>query len=110
MNFLDLLPKDAIGLRLYRHGKHDLIACEAVVFKEGRAAVDTVLRRAALSGRVEVGGVVVDHFADVLIDASGTWSATVALDADSYRALKNHWMRCKVDDVSARISEAAGSR
>lgn len=97
MNFLDSLPEDAIGLRLYRQGKNDLIGCEAVIFKEGRAAIDTVLRRAALSGRVEVGGEVVDHFADILVDESGTWSATVALDAGSYRALKERWMRCKVD-------------
>lgn len=91
------LPADAIGLKLYRHGKHDLIACESVIFRAGRDGVDTTLRRAALAGRVEIGGKIENHFADILVDEAGTWTETVALDAASYRSLKNHWMRCKLE-------------
>lgn len=90
------LPDTAIGLVLHRMVGDRLISCEPVYFVNGRAAVDTVLRRAAISGRVEIGGAIQDHFADVLIDHSGSWDETVSLDANSYRALKNRWMRCKV--------------
>lgn len=55
----------------------------------------TVLRRASISGRVEVGGELADYFADVH-DGDGNLLETVALDRDSYRALKYRWMRCKV--------------
>lgn len=93
---IDQLPADATGLKLHRIDRREnLISCEPVQFVRGRAAVDTVLRRAALSGRVEVDGEIGDHFADILND-NGDWSHTVSLDADSYRALKNHWMRCKL--------------
>ena len=54
------------------------------------------LRRAAISGRVETGGTIEDHFADVL-DTNGSMVETVALDRRSYSALKNRWMRCKVE-------------
>lgn len=91
------LPTEACGLRLARiTRKDDLILCEPVIFVDGRPAVDTVLRRAALSGRVEIGGKIADHFADVL-DAEGDIIDDVALDAKSYGALKNHWMRCRID-------------
>lgn len=90
------LPPDATGLRLYRYVGERLIRCEAVRFPGGLAAVDTVLRRAAISGHVEIGGDIKDHFADVL-DETASIIETVALDARSYRALKNHWMRCKVE-------------
>ena len=91
------LPPEAVGLRLARiNSKDELILCEAIRFDAGVSAVDTVLRRAAISGRVEVEGKIEDHFADVL-DADGSMVATVALDRRSYSALKNHWMRCKVE-------------
>jgi hypothetical protein len=45
---------------------------------------------------VDIGGKVEDHFADVL-DAAGDLLETVSLDASSYGALKNRWMRCRVD-------------
>lgn len=90
------LPPDAVALRLYRIVREELIACEAVEFVKGAAAVDTVLRRAALSGRVEIEGEIKDHFADIL-SANGDMVATVALDRKSYRALKEKWARCKVD-------------
>ena len=90
------LPPDATGLKLHRIDKRDnLVSCEPVQFVRGRAAVDTVLRRAAISGLVEVDGPISDYFADIL-NENGEWEHTVSLDARSYRALKNHWMRCKV--------------
>ncbi len=93
----DALPQDAIGLKLHRMIGERLVACETVIFKDGRRAVDTTLRRAAISGRVEVEGKLEDHWADVIVDESGTWTASVALDAKSYRSLKTHWMRCKTE-------------
>lgn len=96
---LDKLPTDTIGLQLYKiNSREELIACEMVIFKRGRSAVDTVLRRAGLSGRVEVEpeGELPDYYADVIVDESGTFEASVALDRNSYSALKNHWMRCKL--------------
>jgi hypothetical protein len=94
------LPADAAGLRLCKiFPGDDLRLCEPVLFTRGRAAVDTVLRRAAISGgRVDIDpeGELPDHFADVL-DARGHMVGNVALDADSFRALKDHWMRCKYE-------------
>lgn len=89
------IPAETVGMRLARITRaDDLILCEAMRFSNGRAAVDTVLRRAAISGRV--GGEIVNHFAD-LLDESGDIVETVALDARSYAALKNRWMRCRVE-------------
>lgn len=90
------LPAEAVGLRLYKYVREELICCEAMRFPRGRPAVDTVLRRAAISGRVEIGGKIEDHFADVL-DLEGSIIETVALDARSYSALKNKWMRCRIE-------------
>ena len=95
------LPAEAVGLKLFRIDRKDrLIGCEGVRFVDGRSAVDNTLCRAAISGRVEIGGQVEDHFADVL-DADGSMIETVALDAKSYGALKNRWMRCKVESADA---------
>lgn len=91
------ISDDAVGLRLGRITKdEELILCEPVRFVRGCAAVELTLRRAALSGRVEVEGEIANHLADILND-KGNIVGTVALDAKSYGALKNHWMRCKVD-------------
>lgn len=94
---LEKLPAASVGLRLGRLTRKDeLILCEAMRFDGGRAAVYTTLRRAQISGRVEVGGNIKDHLADVLDDNSDIVE-TVALDSKSYSALKNRWMRCKVE-------------
>ena len=91
------LPANACVLRLGRIDSKDrLILCEAMEFGEGVAGVNTVLRRAAISGRVEIGGDIKNHLADVLND-EGDLIETVALDGRSYSALKNRWMRCKVE-------------
>ncbi len=91
------LPLAAVGLRLARiDSRERLSLCEAIRFDAGRPAVETTLHRATISGRVEIGGEIKNHFADVL-DDSGDIIETVALDRHSYSALKNHWMRCKVE-------------
>lgn len=94
---MSMVPETAVAIRLARiNRKGELILCEAVHFVEGRSAVDTTLRRARLAGHVEIGGEIENHFAD-LLDENGDLQGTVALDAKSYSALKNHWMRCKVE-------------
>lgn len=94
---LEKLPPETVGLRLYRIDSKDrLWACEAVRFTDGRDAVNTTLRRAAIAGRVDVGGDIKDHFADVLDDEQDIIE-TVALDAASYRSLKTKWMPCKLE-------------
>jgi hypothetical protein len=107
---IDQLPADATGLKLHRIDARDnLISCEPVYFVRGRAAVDTTLRRAAISGRVEIDGDIENHFADI-INADGSWEHTVSLDGRSYRALKNRWMRCKIARApsSARGADEGG--
>lgn len=91
----DTIPESAKGIRLHRIQGDALISCESVFFVRGASAIDTVLRRAAISGQVEIGGDIQTHFAD-LLDEDGSTVETVALDRRSYGALKNHWMRCKV--------------
>jgi hypothetical protein len=92
----DNLPNDSVGLRLARiNRKGELILCEKIHFENGRAAVHTLLRRAAISGRVEIEGEIADHFADVM-DKDGDIVTTVSLDSKSYSVLKNRWMRCKI--------------
>jgi hypothetical protein len=94
---LDALPPESVGLKLHRiDGKDRLIACEGIRFANGLAAVKTTLLRGAIAGRVEVGGKIENHFADVL-DDDGSLIETVALDARSYSSLKNKWMRCKTE-------------
>lgn len=105
------LPPSAAGLQLYRiDSKENLIACEALRFDGGEPYVNMILRRASMSGRVEVGGEIENHFADVL-DDDGDMVETVALDRGSYGALKNHWMRCKVErEPGAPPHPACGER
>lgn len=100
---LDKLPANACGLKLYKIVKERLFGCESVIFDGGADAVNTVLRRAALSGRVEVEpeGDLPDFYADVLTDPNGSWEASVALDRNSYSKLKNHWMRCNLEGDKA---------
>lgn len=94
MNNLSL---EAVGLRLARiNSQERLILCEAIRFNDGYAAIDTILRRATISGRVEIGGKIENHFVDVL-NNNGDIIETVALDRRSYASLKNRWMRCKVE-------------
>lgn len=90
------VPETARSVTLFRATKDDLIACEMVTFARGADGIDTVLRRAAISGLVEVGGKLGDYFAD-LLDENESMVESVALDANSYRILKTRWMRTRVD-------------
>lgn len=98
---LDRIPSGATGLKLYkivkRGDREELLANELVIFKGGAAAINTVLRRGSLSGRVEVSpkGDLPDYYADIYEGPNGDdgWSVCVALDRKSYNSLKNHWMR-----------------
>ncbi|SEG56126.1 hypothetical protein SAMN05421819_3546 [Bryocella elongata] len=92
----EMLPANAVGLRLARIAGDELILCESIRFGAGRAGVLTVLTRASISGLVEVNGELQSHFVDVL-DESGDIVETVALDRFSYKALKGQWMRCRVE-------------
>lgn len=109
------LPKSIVGLRLARiTNKDELILCEAMRFNGGNGAVEMVLRRAGLSGRIEVEGEIANHFADAL-DDNGNTVVSIALDAGSYRALKTRWMRCKVESVkdslrATRVKSVASVR
>lgn len=96
---LDNLVPEARGLCLYRHDRNDnLISNELIMFDGGAPAINTVLRRAAISGRVVIEPFddPIDYFADVYVDES-TWVQTILLDAKSYKILKYKWMRCKVE-------------
>lgn len=90
------VPHEACGLRLCKMFGERLRLCESVRFIDGWKAVDTVLRRARVSGAVEVGeGVSLEtYWADILND-SGNIISHAALDQGSFNSLKNHWMRCK---------------
>lgn len=93
-----ILPETA-GLRLCKIvGKDDLKLCEKVLFKEGRSAVLTVLNRARICG--SIGGNMdrsTDYWADQL-DAEGDLIGEIRLDRDSWNSLKNHWMRCSIQN------------
>lgn len=97
-NLENLDPK-ACGLRLHRHNpKGELVSCEIVMFDIGFPAINTVLRRAGISGVVkcEPFDGQMDYFADVYIK-DGNFTQSILLDRKSYAALKNHWMRCRVE-------------
>jgi hypothetical protein len=92
---LAALHPAAKGLLLQKHVGDRLIACELVMFDGGRDAVHTMLRRAAVAGRMELepadfGDMA--YFADVYT-SDCDWEQTVILDRRSYGALKNKWMR-----------------
>ena len=105
---LDKLPVATVGLKLHKVVNEVLIGCEPVFFVRGRDGVSAVLLRAGISGLVDVGGEIGDYFADVLIDESGEWDETVSLDRDSYKSLKNHWMRCKIERDPGLLPAAGG--
>lgn len=89
------IPKSVVAIRLCRCNNKSLYLSEEVGFSNGSLGIDTVLRRAAVSGHVEVGGLLGAYFSD-LLDKEGDIVETVALDRGSYGALKNKWMKCKM--------------
>jgi hypothetical protein len=101
-NGLERLHPEARGLKLYKHVSDVLVACELVIFVDGWNSVNTVLRRAAISGVVKVEPFEErqDYFADVYTDED-TWEQTVLLDRKSYASLKNRWMRTRLEKEDA---------
>jgi hypothetical protein len=93
------IPSDATGLRLCKIKGDDLILCEPVHFVRKRHAVLTILNRASINGKVGPVGETGDFWADVMTE-NGDWVETVALDRNSWNRLKNHWMRCKIAEIS----------
>ena len=94
--YTGIVPDDAVALQLGKMVGDNLVCCEAMEFRDGVKAVRLTLNRASISGRVEVGGSIDNHLADVFA-ANGDMVETVALDKDSYRALKTRWMRCRIE-------------
>lgn len=89
MNFVDQLSPDIDGLRLcWVTPSGELRLYKSVHFTRGRAAVDTILRRAQICGSVEINGPVSDYFADVM-DGNGDWEEVVSLDRGSFMYLKD---------------------
>jgi hypothetical protein len=90
------LPPECAGLALCKIVGQELRRTEPVVFSGGRADVDTILRRAQISGKVGPVGETGDFWADVL-SADLDLIETVALDRSSWNVLKNRWMRCRME-------------
>lgn len=94
MSDLSKIPVDAVGLRLCKMRGENLILCEPIVFEHGRVAIDTILRRAKVSGKIGPIGETGDYWAD-FINSNGDWEETIALSREAWNGLKNHWMRCR---------------
>lgn len=90
-----LIPQETSGLRLCKVVRDQLVMCESVVFEGGWRAVDTILRRAAVHGKVGPVGETGDFWAD-LIDTDYDLIETIKLSREAWNGLKNHWMRCKL--------------
>lgn len=91
------LPSAAVCIRLCKVVREELILCEPVIFEAGAPAVDTVLRRAAISGKVGPLGETGDFWADLMNVEADTLVETIALDRRSWSAIKNKWARCKIE-------------
>ena len=105
------LPPDAAGIRLckvLRNG--ELVLCETIVFENGRAAVDTVLRRAAISGKVGPIEGTGDFWADLMDCEGDTIVGTIALDRKAWNAIKRKWARCKIEAPLRERLKVAGLR
>jgi len=92
----DLVPQEAVGLRLCKMFGDELRICKPVIFTRGRDAVVTVLNRAQVAGDIGPVGKTGSFWADFMSDEC-TWTETVALSREAWNALKNHWMRCKYE-------------
>jgi hypothetical protein len=104
------LPAEAAAIRLCKVVKGDLILCEAVIFEDGVSAVDTILRRASLSGNVGPVGDTGDYWADLLNAEADTIVETVALDRRAWNAIKNQWARCRIEVPLRARAAVAGLR
>jgi hypothetical protein len=105
------LPTEVAGIRLCKVLRNDdLVLCETVIFKNGRSAVDTVLRRAAISGKVGPIGGTGDFWADLMNSEGDTIVETIALDRWAWNAIKRKWARCKIEAPLRQRLIAAGLR
>lgn len=105
------LPSDVAGIRLCKVlGSDELVLCEMVVFEKGRVAVDTVLRRAAISGKVGPIGETGDFWADLMNSDGDSIVETIALDRKAWNAIKRKWARCKIEAPLRQRMKAAGLR
>ena len=93
---LNAIPLDTVGLQLCKMRGDELIMCEPLRFENGRAAVNTALRRAAIHGPIGPIGETGDYWADFLNEA-GDWTDTIALSRAAWNSLKNKWARCKIE-------------
>ena len=91
------IPSEAAGIRLCVMRGENLVLCETMIFEQGSAAVDTVLRRARISGKVGPLGETGDFWADLMNIEGDTIVETIALDRKSWNALKNKWAKCKIE-------------
>lgn len=91
------IPANVVGLRLCKMvAGNQLVLCEAIEFARGAPAVDTVLRRARISGSVGPIGETGNYWADLMV-VNGDWIDTIALSQAAWNSLKNRWMRCRIE-------------
>ncbi|MGE3990344.1 hypothetical protein [Pseudorhodoplanes sp.] len=104
------LPAEAHTIRLCKVVRNELILCEPVIFHGGAPAVDTILRRAALGGKVGPLGETGDYWADLMDADADNLVETIALDRGSWNAIKNKWARCKIWAPLRERARAIGLR
>lgn len=90
---LQVIPVEARGLQLCKHFLNTLRVTEKIMFTD-HGGVELTLRRAAISGQVSFNTPLEEHWADIL-DEQGDIIGHASLDANSFKALKGHWMRCR---------------
>ena len=89
------IPANVTGIRLCKMRGRKFVLCEPVFFEYAAVAIDTVFRRAAISGAVGPIGETGDYWADLMTDGE-TWVETVALSREAWNAIKNRWARTRV--------------
>lgn len=89
------LPEGTTGLRLCKMRGEELVLYEEIQFQTGIEGADTTLRRAEIAGKVGPVGETGDFWADIF-NKDSDLIESIALDRNSWNALKNRWMRCKV--------------
>lgn len=102
------LPAEAAGIRLCKVVRGELILCEMTIFEGGAGAVDTVLRRADVSGKVGPVGETGDFWADIMNEEGDTLVETVKLDRNAWNAIKRRWAKTKIEAPLRERMAAAG--
>ena len=89
------IPGNIVGLRLCKVERSGaLILCKPVMFERRATGVRRALLMSSAPGPIGETG---DFWAD-LITENGDWTDTVALNRESWNRLKNHLLRCKIDN------------